>query len=49
MRRAQGLARFAVKSAKTPLQKAFALIAAPALAVLVGLKDFVTGRPPHQR
>jgi GT2 family glycosyltransferase len=49
MRRAQGLARFAVKSAKTPLQKAFALIAAPALAVLVGLKDFVAGRPPHQR
>ncbi len=49
MRRAQGLARFAAKSAKTPLQKAFALIAGPALAVLVALKDFVAGRPPHPR
>lgn len=48
-RRAQGLARFAAKSARTPLQKAFALIAPPALAVLVGLKDFVAGRPPHPR
>lgn len=48
-RRAQGLARFAAKSAKTPLEKAFALIATPALAVLVALKDFVTGRPPRPR
>ncbi|HRP11716.1 MAG TPA: glycosyltransferase [Terricaulis sp.] len=48
-RRAQGLARFAAKSAKTPLQKAFALIAPPALAVLVALKDFVAGRPPQPR
>lgn len=47
--RAQSLARFASKSAKTPLQKVFALIAGPALAVLVALKDFVAGRPPHQR
>lgn len=48
-KRAQGLARFAVKSAKTPLQKAFSLIAPPALGVLVALKDFVTGHPPHPR
>lgn len=48
-RRAQGLARFAAKIARTPLQKAFALIAAPALAVLVALKDFVAGRPPLPR
>lgn len=48
-RRAQGLARFVSKSARTPLQKAFALIATPALSVLVGLKDFVAGRPPHRR
>lgn len=48
-RRAQGLARFAAKSARTPLQKAFALIAAPALYVLMALKDFVVGRPPRQR
>lgn len=47
--RAQGLARFVSKTARTPLQKAFALIAPPALAVLVGLKDFVAGRPPHPR
>jgi len=48
-RRAQGLARFAAKSAKTPLEKAFALIAPPALAVLVALKDFVAGSPPQPR
>jgi GT2 family glycosyltransferase len=43
-RRAQGLALFAVRSAKTPGQKVFASIARPALAVLLGLKDFVGGR-----
>jgi len=45
-RRVQGLALFAAKSAKTPFQKAFAAIARPALAILVGLRDFVIGRPP---
>jgi GT2 family glycosyltransferase len=48
-RQAQGLALFAAKSAKTPIEKAFALIAGPALAVLVGLRDFVAGRPPTPR
>ncbi len=47
-RLAQGLALFASKSAKTPLEKAFAAIARPALIVLLGLKDFVLGRPPVQ-
>lgn len=46
---AQGLALFAVKCARTPLQKAFAAIARPALAVMVGLRDFVAGRPPVRR
>lgn len=45
-RQAQGLALFASKSAKTPIEKAFAWIAGPALAVLLALKDFVVGRPP---
>lgn len=45
-RKAQGLARFASKSAKTPLERLFALIAEPALAALLALKDFVAGRPP---
>lgn len=48
-RQAQGLARFVERSAKTPLEKAFAVIAEPALAVLVGLRDFVAGRPPVRR
>lgn len=48
-RQAQGLARFAAKSAKTPGEKAFAAIAAPALLVLLGLRDFVVGRPPGRR
>jgi hypothetical protein len=42
----QGLALFAARSARTPIERAFALIAAPALAVLVGARDFVAGRPP---
>lgn len=45
-RLAQGLALFASKSAKTPLEKAFAAIARPALIVLLVLKDLVLGRPP---
>jgi GT2 family glycosyltransferase len=46
---AQGLALFAAKSTKTPLQKAFAAIAGPALTVLLVLKDFVAGRQPVRR
>lgn len=45
-KQAQGLALFAARSARTPIEKAFAIIAAPALAVIVGLRDFVAGRPP---
>lgn len=43
---AQGLALFASKSAKTGVERAFAMIARPALTVLLALKDFVVGRPP---
>lgn len=42
----QGLALFVAKSARTPFQRAFAAVAGPALSLLVGLKDFVAGRPP---
>jgi hypothetical protein len=45
---AKALARFAAKSAKTPLQRAFAVIAGPALTVLVGLTAFVVGRPARR-
>ncbi|MFT3727493.1 MAG: glycosyltransferase [Terricaulis sp.] len=48
-KQAQGLALYAVKSAKTPIEKAFALIAGPAIATLIGLRDFVAGRPPQRR
>jgi GT2 family glycosyltransferase len=48
-REAQGLALFMAKSAKTPVQKAFALIAGPAFAVLVAARDLVAGRPPIRR
>lgn len=48
-REAQGLARFAVKSAKTPGQRAFAMIARPALALLLGLRGLFGGRPPPRR
>ena len=43
-RQAQGLARFAVKNAKTPLEKAFAVFAGPAIGTLVGLRDAIGGR-----
>lgn len=43
-RQAQGLARFVIKSAKTPLEKGFALFAAPAIATLVGLRDAIGGQ-----
>lgn len=46
-REAQGLARFAAKSARTPGQRAFALVARPALALLLALRSFVGGRPPR--
>jgi GT2 family glycosyltransferase len=45
-KQAQGLALFAARSARAPFEKAFALIAAPALTVLVAARDFVVGRPP---
>jgi N-acetylglucosaminyl-diphospho-decaprenol L-rhamnosyltransferase len=48
-RKVQGLTRFAVKSAKTPVEKAFARVAGPALATLVALKDLIAGRPPVRR
>lgn len=48
-REAQGLARFAAKSAKTPGQRAFALIAGPALALLLGLRGMFGGRPPPRK
>jgi hypothetical protein len=48
-RRIQGLARFAAKSARSPLERAFAAIAGPALALLVGLRDFIVGQPPRRR
>jgi GT2 family glycosyltransferase len=46
---AQGLARFAAKSAKTPIERAFARVAGPAFAVLVAVRDAVAGRPPARR
>lgn len=48
-REAQGLALFALKSAKTPIQRAFAMIARPALAVLLTLRDLIGGTPPSKR
>jgi len=48
-KRAQGLALFAAKSARTPVEKAFAVIAAPTIATLMAVKDFVAGRPPRRR
>lgn len=47
--RAQSLARFAAKSAKTPAQRLFAAVAAPALATLIALKNLIAGRPPRPR
>jgi hypothetical protein len=47
--RAQGLALYAAKSATTPVEKAFARIARPALAVLLALKELVAGHPPSRR
>ncbi len=48
-RQAQGLARFAAKSAKTPLQRGAAMIASPALALIMALRDFIGGKPPKRR
>ncbi|MBX3429395.1 MAG: glycosyltransferase family 2 protein [Hyphomonadaceae bacterium] len=48
-RKVQGLTRFAVKSATTPVERAFASVAGPALAVLLGLRDLVAGRPRARR
>lgn len=46
---AQGLARFVARSAKTGPEKAFAVIAEPALAVVLALKDLIVGRQPIRR
>lgn len=46
-KRARGLARFVAKSARTPLQRSFALIAPPMLATLLMLKDWVIGSRPR--
>lgn len=48
-RKVQGLTRFAVKSAQTPMEKAFASVAGPALAVLLALSDLVAGKPQQRR
>lgn len=48
-RQAQGLARLASKSARTPLDRAAAAVAGPALGALLWLKDLVLGRPPRRR
>lgn len=48
-RQAQGLARFAAKSAKTPFERGVAMIASPSLALIMALRDFVIGIPPKRR
>lgn len=48
-REAQGLALFALKSARTPIERGFGLIAGPAIAVLLAVRDLVGGRPPIRR
>lgn len=45
-REAQGLARFAAKTARTPFQRAFAMIAGPVIGTLLLLRDVVGGRRP---
>lgn len=44
-KQAQGLARFAMKSARTPLQRGFAFVAPPVFATLLVLKDWIVGSP----
>lgn len=48
-REAQGLARFFAKSARTPIEHAFALIARPSLMLILAMRDFIGGRPPARR
>jgi N-acetylglucosaminyl-diphospho-decaprenol L-rhamnosyltransferase len=48
-REAQGLALFVARSARTPIERAFAIIARPALALILALRDLVGGRPPVKR
>ena len=48
-REAQGLARFAVRSARTPIEHLFAFFAGPTLAVLLALRDLIAGRPPQRK
>lgn len=45
----QGLARFAAKTARTPIERAFAFVARPALSLLLGVRDLIIGRPPAPR
>lgn len=47
--RIQGLARFAVKSARTPAERLFAAVAGPTLALAIALRDFIVGQPPRRR
>ncbi len=44
-KQAHDLARFALKNAHTPLQKIVVFLAAPALAALLVLKDWIIGSP----
>lgn len=44
-----GLARFANRSAKTPIERVFAAIAAPTVFVLLLLRSAIIGDPPSQR
>lgn len=46
-RQAQGLARFAAKSARTPGQRVFALLAPPILGLLLGFKGLFGARKPR--
>ncbi|MES1157385.1 MAG: glycosyltransferase [Alphaproteobacteria bacterium] len=48
-REAQGLALFAAKSARTPFERAFALIARPSLGLILGMRDLVAGHPPTRK
>lgn len=48
-RKAQDLALFAAKSARTPAERLAAALAAPALSTMLWLIDLVVGRPPLRR
>lgn len=48
-KKAQGLARFAAKIARTPVERAFAVVAGPAFALLLGARDLIGGRRPVRK